>query len=74
MNGRLVMLLGAGRGRFVPLKPSPPGKLDSKLLGQGVPGPDVPDGKRWTGMAHAADGTVFLVSSGSPASLAWRRP
>ncbi len=73
-NGRLVMLLGAGRGRLVPLKPPPPGKLDSVNMGPGVPGPVVPAGKRWAGMAHAADGTVFLVSSGSPATLGWRRP
>ena len=71
---RLVMLVGAGRGRFVSLAPPPPGKLDSVTIKPGAPGPDLPDGKSWMGMAHAKDGTLFLVSSGSPATLAWRRP
>lgn len=38
------------------------------------PGPEVEGVSAWTGMCHAPDGTVYLVSGGSPAVVAWRAP
>ena len=71
---RLMVLLGKGRGRLVSLTPPPRDKLDSVPLGAGVPGPAIDGVDGWTGMAHADDGTIYLVSGGSPAIVAWRRP
>jgi hypothetical protein len=71
---RLVVLLGSGRGRFVTLKPPASGELTSVPEIRGVPGPEVDGVTGWTGMAHGSDGTIFLVSGGNPAVLAWRKP
>lgn len=71
---RIVVLLGNGRGRIVSLREPPRGKLDSVPLGTGVPGPAIEGVEGWTGMAHAEDGTLYLVSGGSPAIVAWRSP
>lgn len=73
-KNRLVMLLGRGRGRFSTLKPPAPGKLVSVPKLTGVPGPEIEGVEGWTGMAHAKDGTIFLVSGGSPTIVAWRKP
>ncbi|MDF1701184.1 MAG: hypothetical protein P1V36_08505 [Planctomycetota bacterium] len=73
-GSRLLVLLGRGRGRLVSLVPPAPGKLESVPNVTGVPGPAVDGVEGWTGMAHGADGTVYLVSGGSPAVVAWRRP
>ncbi len=71
---RLLVLMGKARGRIVSLKEPPPNKLDSVPAITGVPGPAIDGVDGWTGMAHAEDGTIFLVSGGSPAVVAWRTP
>ena len=71
---RLLVLLGSGRGRIVSLREPPAGRLDAVPASEGVPGPAIDGVAGWSGMAHAADGTLFLVSGGSPAVVAWRKP
>lgn len=73
-GARLQVLYGSGRGRIASLAVPPPGTLDSVPTLEGVPGPAVEGVDGWTGMAHAADGTLFLVSGGNPAVVAWRQP
>jgi len=71
-GSRYVLLHGKGRGRIVSFKEPQP--MRSVPLGSGVPGPDVEGVEAWTGMTHGEDGTIYLVSSGDPAWIAWRRP
>ncbi|MDA1194739.1 MAG: hypothetical protein O2894_06105 [Planctomycetota bacterium] len=71
---RLVILMGSGRGRFITLTPPAPGKLESVPEAIGVPGPDIEGVDGWQGMAHAGDGTAFLVGGGATPVVVWRRP
>ena len=48
--------------------------MRSTKLGPGSPGPDVEGVEAWTGMTHSQDGTVYLISGGDPAIVAWRAP
>jgi hypothetical protein len=50
-----------------------PGKQARATLGGDTPAPPLAEG-RWSAIAHAPDGTLWLVSSGDPAVLAWRAP
>ncbi len=69
---RYVLHHGAGRGALVSFKEPEP--MRSVTLGPGTPGPEVEGVTSWAGMTHAEDGTLYLISAGSPAVLAWRRP
>jgi hypothetical protein len=70
----LVLLLGASPGRLVDLSVPDAPRGAVVPLAAGTPAPQVAGVERWTGMAHGPDGTVYLVSGGDPAVLAWRRP
>lgn len=72
LNNRFLCVRGEGRGSIAPFKN--PGSLRKGKLGAGVPCPDIPGAGRWRGLTVAADGTWFVVSDGSPAILAWRKP
>lgn len=71
-------------GRFVTFRNSKQGVLmtfqepgmrkRSAPFGRGLPGPPVFEGEVYRGMAHGADGTLYLVTDGSPAHIAWREP
>jgi len=69
-GSRYVLHYGAGRGRVATVKE--PDAMRSGTMTAGAPGPDVEGVDRWTGMTHGADGTIYLVSNGDPAVLAWR--
>jgi hypothetical protein len=69
---RYVIHYGAGRGRLALVKE--PDAMRSTKLGAGSPGPDVEGVEAWTGMTHGQDGTVYLISGGDPAIVAWRTP
>ena len=71
---RLVLQVGAGRGRLMTLEPPASGRTVSVPEIRGVPGPEVAGVDGWTGLAHGSDGAVYMVSGGTPAVLAWRRP
>lgn len=67
---RYLVLRSSGRGSLAPLSPdAAPRTLE---LGQPTPAPAIDGAGAWRGMARAEDGTLFLLSDGSPAVLAWR--
>ncbi len=70
-DGYLV-LRGGARPALAPLDRS--GKLRVLDLGPEIALPEVPDAGTWRGIVHAEDGTLFLISSGDPAIIAWRAP
>jgi hypothetical protein len=69
-DGRFVFVRGEGRGALVPCQD--PGDFATVKAGAPVPGPEAPGAGPWRGLAHAPDGTAYLVSAGSPSRLAWR--
>ena len=42
-------------------------------LGRGTPAPERPEGATWRGMSSDPDDTLYLVSDGDPAVVAWRK-
>ena len=68
---RFLGLVGGGRGALVPFQDS---NLRTVRLGAGTPGPKIEDVTGWTGMALGEDGTLYLLSEGTPSVLAWRKP
>ena len=71
-DGRYLFVRGDGRGAIAPVVD--PGLMRRSDLGRGTPGPDVEGAGPWRGMAHAPDGTLYLVSAGTPGYVAWRSP
>jgi hypothetical protein len=71
-ENRFVFVRGEGRGALVPC--TDPGDFATANAGAPVPGPDAPGAGPWRGLAHGLDGTVYLVSAGSPSRIAWRAP
>lgn len=71
-GARYVIHYGRGRGRLATMKE--PDAMRSTKLNVGTPGPAVEGVELWGGMTHGKDGTVYLVSSGDPAVVAWRGP
>jgi hypothetical protein len=71
-EGRFVFVRGEGRGALLPC--NDPGDFATVGAGAPVPGPDAPGAGPWRGLAHASDGTTYLVSAGAPSRLAWRTP
>jgi hypothetical protein len=69
---RFVFVRGEGRGALVTCPD--PGDYADVSASAPVPAPDVPGAGPWRGLAHAPDGTTYLVSAGSPSRLAWRAP
>ncbi len=65
-RGALAPFADPGRRRATTLEPSTPAP---EVEGAGEGGPGI-----WRGLAHAPDGTVYLISDGDPAILAWRTP
>lgn len=71
-GARYVVVRGPGRGLLVPVRA---GRWRERIrAGSGVPGPDIEGAGPWRGMARLPDGTLYLVSWGDEAVLAWRRP
>jgi len=71
-GGRFLTVRGHGRGSIAPFMD--PGASREIGLGQSTPAPDIEGAGAWRGMAHGPDGTVYLISDGDPAILAWRSP
>lgn len=73
-GGQVHVLHGAGVGRIMrlPLPAKAAAPLDAAGPLAGTPAPAFAGVSAWSGMAHADDGTVFLVSGGDPAIVAWR--
>jgi hypothetical protein len=67
---RFVFVRGEGRGALVACQD--PGDYASVTAGAPVPAPEIAGAGPWRGLAHAPDGTAYLVSAGSPSRLAWR--
>lgn len=68
---RNLALVGGGRGALIPFKDS---NLRTVHLGIGTPGPKIDGVSGWTAMALGDDGTLFVLSEGTPPILAWRAP
>jgi len=71
-RGQFVLQRGRGAGTLFAFR-EPSGPESVRIAREG-PGPAGEGGGAWTGLCHAPDGTVFLVSSGSPAYVSWRGP
>lgn len=71
-NNRFLCVRGDGRGSVAHFLN--PGSMRKGKLGKGTPGPDIEGAGRWSGITVATDGTIYLVSDGDPARLAWRTP
>lgn len=70
IDERFVFVRGLGRGALVSCQD--PGDVGAVTLGVAVPAPEAPGAGPWRGLAHAGDGTAYLVSAGSPSRIAWR--
>jgi hypothetical protein len=69
-DDRYLILRGGTRPSLAPLRRT--GDLRVLDLEPELALPDVPGAGTWRGMVHAEDGTLFLISSGDPAIIAWR--
>jgi len=69
---RFHLTRGAGAGELLEVD-EPKSGLGAKV-DQRDQGPQVEGVEIWSGMCHAPDGTLFLVSNGTPAVVAWRAP
>lgn len=67
-----LVLRGGARPSLAPLARS--GDLRVLDLGAALPFPAFEGAGTWRGIVHAADGTLFMVTSGDPAIIAWRAP
>ena len=68
---RFLALVGPGRGALVPFQDA---SFRTVRLGAGVPTPTVEGVAQWIAIAQDAQGTLYLLSDGAPAVLAWRAP
>ncbi len=71
-EGRFLTVRGHKRGSLAPF--TDPGRRRTTELGASTPAPDIEGAGVWRGMAHGPDGTLYLISDGDPAILAWRTP
>lgn len=69
--GRSAFLLRHGENALASV-PEPRGE-ETVGMKEEAPPPVPPQGHAWTGMCHGPDGTLYLISNGDPARLAWRR-
>ena len=71
-QSQFLLLRAAGAGHLMTVRES--SSPEPRKPAQTESGPEVAGAEAWTGMCHAPDGTIYLVSSGSPAIVAWRTP
>ncbi len=71
LHGRSFLLLhGAAPGTLSEASDPLAGETVGLKRLEAAPAP--PAGETWTGMCHGPDGTLYLISNGAPAQLAWR--